>query len=87
MNDPQRHAMWFGASALGGAAAYAGGLTALGGVEANSVVGPSALRMLLSQAKDAGLRNLIKDLYRVTAIIGDGGTADAISYTRKRESL
>jgi hypothetical protein len=57
------------------------------GGEANSVLGPSALRTLLSQAKDAGLRNLNKDLYRVTGTIGDGGTADAISYTKETGEL
>ncbi len=78
---------FYGLSAVGAVAGYAGGLTALGGVEANSVLGPSALRTLLSQARDAGLRNLIKDLYRVTATVGDGGTADAISYTKEAGEL
>jgi hypothetical protein len=70
--------------------AYAGGLTALGGVETNSILGAAGQRSLtqiLSQVIDQGLRNVVTNLYRATATIGDGGTADAISYTKETGEL
>jgi RHS repeat-associated protein len=42
---------------------------------------PSGNRQrLLSQATDTELRDVINELYRPTARIGDGGTADALEY-------
>jgi hypothetical protein len=81
---------FYGASALGAAGAYFGGLTALGGVETNSILGAAGQRSLaqiLSQVTDQGLRNVVTNLYRATATIGDGGTADAISYTKETGEL
>ena len=40
--------------------------------------GASAREVLLSEAKTDLARNLIKELYRSGAEVGDGGTADAI---------
>jgi RHS repeat-associated protein len=87
MNNWTTYAGWYGASAVGGFGAYASGLTAMGGVEANSVVGPAALRNILAKVTDQRLRNIVGDLYRVTATIGDGGTADAITYTKETGEL
>lgn len=47
-----------------------------------SVTGPSAGLTLMSQAQNPKLRGIIDVMYRATARIGSGSTADAIRYER-----
>lgn len=51
------------------------------------MIGPSVAVTLLAKAQNPTLRNMIKDLYRVTARVGSGGTADAIRYERATGNL
>ena len=71
--------------AIAGAAVVVGPLAIpfiVPAVEKISVVGPTIAITLLSKAQDPKLRNFIDKLYRVTAQIGSGSTADAIRYER-----
>jgi RHS repeat-associated protein len=66
-----------------------GGLSTAAG-SGSTVVGQQVVSKrdtLLNAASDLRLKNLIGNLYRVGAKIGDGGTADAIRYERQTGEL
>ena len=68
------------AGVIGGAAASAGTLTLAGRV---TTLGPLLMREeLLRKVQDPKLRNIIDQLYRRGATIGDGGTAAAVRAER-----
>jgi RHS repeat-associated protein len=82
-------ATFAGASVLGGAALYGfGAIDILAeGAEFNSVLGPSKAVNFLQKVTNPKLRNIIKAFYRTSAQIGDGGTADAVTYTKETGEL
>ena len=78
----------------GGSFLVGTGLWATGAVDAlaiapeiNSVLGPSRAVNMLMKVTDPKLRNIIKAMYRVNAEVGDGGTADAVRYTKETGDL
>ena len=46
----------------------------------NDLVGKTVRQQLLDSVENKALKNAANELYRPTATIGDGGTADAIRY-------
>jgi len=56
-------------------------------LEKLSVTGPSVGITLLSKSQNPTLRNIINSLYRATAKIGSGSTADAIRFERATGNL
>jgi RHS repeat-associated protein len=82
-------ATFAGASVLGGAALYGIGAIDLlvEGAEFNSVLGPSKAVNFLQKVTNPKLRNIIRAFYRTNAQIGDGGTADAVTYTKDTGEL
>ena len=86
---PKATMQFFGLSAVlgtgGGVIAYyapAAILYTPGVLHNLSVTGSTVAITLLSKVNNASLRNWIHMLYRVTARIGSGSTADAIRYER-----
>ena len=77
-----------GAILVGSGLGVTGAMDALmTGPEFETVMGPSRAVHLLGKVTNPKLRNIIKALYRVNADIGDGGTADAVRYTRETGEL
>jgi hypothetical protein len=82
-------ALW-GGSVIVGATAGVGIYAISGttvGLDAFSLTGPPRGLQLLLRASNGKLRNIIKALYRVTARLGDGGTASSIEYTAETGEL
>jgi hypothetical protein len=48
---------------------------------------PSVRDLLLKSTSDGKLKNIISELYRETARVGDGGTADALRYETQTGNL
>jgi hypothetical protein len=57
------------------------------GLDVFSLTGPPRALQFLLRASNGKLRNIIKALYRVTAKIGDGGTAASIEHTAETGEL